>query len=177
MFGCAGSCAGEVPLKTSDRVSADKLRGGFYTPPGLVRVCLERVSELVGARDGLVVLEPSSGDGAFIRGLSGHRLAAQVSAVTAIELVSAEAEKCRRQAPTAGFSIEVIAASALSQQMWRESRHDVAVGNPPFVRFQFVTPDDVAASAVLASHLGLSFAGVSNLWLPVFLAALSALKD
>lgn len=168
-------------MKTSDRVSADKLRGGFYTPPDLVRVCLERVSELVGDRNGLVVLEPSSGDGAFIRGLSGHRLAAQVSAVTAIELLDAEADKCRRQAPKPGFDLEVITGSALRHvlrhEMWRDSRYDVAVGNPPFVRFQFVTPDDVAASAVLARHLGLSFAGVSNLWLPVFLAALSALKD
>jgi adenine-specific DNA-methyltransferase len=164
-------------LKTSDRVSADKLRGGFYTPPDLVRVCLERVSELVGDRNGLVVLEPSSGDGAFIRGLSGHRLAAQVSAVTAIELLDAEADKCRRQAPGPGFELDVITGSALRREFWRHSRHDVAVGNPPFVRFQFVTPDDVAASAVLARHLGLSFAGVSNLWLPVFLAALSALKD
>src|SRR5262249_21875209 len=138
---------------------------------------LERVAELVGNRPGLAVLEPSSGDGAFIRGLSGHRLAAQVSAVTAVEIVAAEAEKCRRQVPATGFGLDVVTGSALSQEMWRESRHDVAVGTPPFVRFQFVTPDDVAASAVLANHLGLSFAGVSNLWLPVFLAALSALKD
>ena len=171
------ACAREVPLKTSDRVSADKLRGGFYTPPDLVRVCLDRVSELAGDRTGLTVLEPSSGDGAFIRGLAEHRLAAQVSAVTAIELLDAEAEKCRRHAPAAGFGLEVIAGSALRPEAWRTRRHDVAVGNPPFVRFQFVTADDVAAAAVLARHLGLSFAGVSNLWLPVFMAALSALKD
>jgi len=164
-------------MKTSDRVSAAKLRGGFYTPPGLVRVCLDRVGELVGDRDGLVVLEPSSGDGAFIRGLSEHRLTARVSAVTAIELVDQEAEKCRRQAPATGFGLDVIAGSALRQQTWRERKYDVAVGNPPFVRFQFVPPDDVAASAVLARHLGLSFTGVSNLWLPVFMAALSAVKD
>ncbi|HWF83069.1 MAG TPA: hypothetical protein VN695_21035, partial [Streptosporangiaceae bacterium] len=106
-----------------------------------------------------------------------HRLRDQVSAVTAIELIDAEAEKCRHRAPASGFDLDVIAGSALRHEMWRESRHDVALGNPPFVRFQFVTPDDVAASSVLARHLGLSFAGVSNLWLPVFLAALSALKD
>jgi adenine-specific DNA methylase len=164
-------------MKTSDRVSADKLRGGFYTPPSLVRVCLDRVGELVGDRDGLVVLEPSSGDGAFIRGLDGHRLAAQVCAVAAIELVDEEAEKCRSQAPVSGFDLDVVAGSALRHEMWRERKYDVAVGNPPFVRFQFVPPDDVAASAVLARHLGLSFTGVSNLWLPVFMAALSALKD
>src|SRR5215472_1367875 len=168
---------GEAPLKTSDRVSADKLRGGFYTPPALVRVCLERVRELAGDRDGLVVLEPSSGDGAFIRGLSEHRLAAQVSAVTAIEIAGPEADKCRNLVPAAGFDLDVVTGSALSHEVWQERRYDVAIGNPPFVRFQFVAHDDVTASAVLADHLGLSFAGVSNLWLPVLLAALSALKD
>lgn len=166
-------------MKTSDRVSADKLRGGFYTPPDLVRACLERVSALVGDRDGLVVLEPSSGDGAFLRSLSCHRLAARVSAVTAIELVAQEAEKCRlvRDARGPGFDLDVITGSALRPEVWREARYDIAVGNPPFVRFQFVPPGDLAASAVLARHLGLSFTGVSNLWLPVFLAALSALRD
>ena len=166
-----------MPLKTSDQVSPDKLRGGFYTPPGLVRVCLDRISELVGGRHELAVLEPSSGDGAFVRGLSAHRLAAHVASVTAVEVVGPEAEKCRRQAPTAAFGLDVITGSALNAEIWRDSKYDVAIGNPPFVRFQFVTPDDLAASAGLARHLGLSFGGVSNLWLPVFLAALSALKD
>jgi hypothetical protein len=164
-------------VKTSDQVSADKLRGGFYTPPGLVRACLDRAGELAGDRQDLTFLEPSSGDGAFLRGLTGHRLAARVRSVTAIEAVAAEARKCRREAQAADFDVEVVCGSALRDATWREGRYDVAVGNPPFVRFQFVTPEDVAASAALASRLGLSFAGVSNLWLPVFLAALSALRD
>lgn len=169
-------------MKTSGQVSPDKLRGGFYTPPGLVRVCLDRISELVAGRRELAVLEPSSGDGAFVRGLSAHRLAAAVRIVTAVEVVAAEADKCRQApAPTstssATFELDVITGSALNGEIWRDSKYDIAIGNPPFVRFQFVTSDDVAAAAGLARHLGLSFAGVSNLWLPVFLAALSALKD
>ncbi len=164
-------------MKTSDQVSADKLRGGFYTPPALVRVCLDRIRELVGDRGGLTVLEPSAGDGAFVQGLSRHRLAPQVSALTAIEPVRDEAEKCRAHAGAVSFRLDVLTESALAGSTWRKAGYDVAVGNPPFVRFQFVTPQDIAGSAVLARDLGLPFAGVSNLWLPVFLAAMSALKD
>jgi adenine-specific DNA-methyltransferase len=162
-------------------VSAEKLRGGFYTPPGLVRACLDRVGELVGDRSGLTVLEPSSGDGAFIRGLARHRLADQVSRVTAFEIIGPEAEKCRAEGSGAGFDLDVITGSVLNggPALGRgcDVGFDVALGNPPFVRFQFVTADDVAGSGALAERLGLSFAGVSNLWLPVFLAALSALRE
>ena len=52
----------------------------------------------------------------------------------------------------------------------------MAVGNPPFVRFQFVDDADKASLDRLALRLGTSFGGVSNLWIPVFLGALSRLR-
>ena len=52
----------------------------------------------------------------------------------------------------------------------------MAVGNPPFVRFQFVDDRDRSAATQLAEKLGVSFHGVSNLWIPVLLASLSRLR-
>jgi adenine-specific DNA-methyltransferase len=164
-------------VKTADQVSGDKLRGGFYTPVELVRVCLDRLDALTSGREGLSVLEPSAGDGAFIRGLARHRVSSRVAEVMAIERVAAEAAKCFAGASPVPFDLNVVTGSALDHEHWEQPRYDAAIGNPPFVRFQFVPPGDVDAAAVLASHLGLSFAGVSNLWLPVFLAAMTALKD
>ncbi|HEX9035215.1 MAG TPA: class I SAM-dependent methyltransferase [Streptosporangiaceae bacterium] len=164
-------------MKTADQVSSNKLRGGFYTPAGLVRVCLDRLDALTSGREGLSVLEPSAGDGGFIRGLAGHSVSSRVTAVTAIERVATEAAKCRAGASSVAFDLDVVTGSALDREHWERPRYDAAIGNPPFVRFQFVPPDDVDAADDLARHLGLSFAGVSNLWLPVFLAAMTALKD
>ncbi len=66
-------------MKAIDVMSAEKLRGGFYSPPTLVRACLDRIAALrSGDAKPLRVFEPSAGDGAFIRGLRDHVTADQV---------------------------------------------------------------------------------------------------
>jgi adenine-specific DNA-methyltransferase len=170
-----GRRAGRSALKTADQLTADKLRGGFYSPPGLVKACLDRVAALTHGRDALWVLEPSAGDGAFVRGLSGHELASRVEHVTAVELNADEARKCRTALATATFPGTVIAKSVLNGARPLLDRYDVAVGNPPFVRFQFLTVEDRQGAAEVALDSGVALGGVSNLWIPVFLSALTRL--
>ncbi len=167
---------GEEHVRTREEVSAEKIRGGFYSPPDLVRVCWDRVHMLVGDRRDLRILEPSAGDGTFIRGLSHHRLAAQVRFVTAIEVLESEAKKCSAAAFDPTLQADVIEDSVISWSCTTDAMFDVAVGNPPFVRFQFVKAADKQAIAKLAIRYRLSFGGVSNLWIPVLLAALSRLR-
>src|SRR5436190_118754 len=78
------------PLKTSSEVTADKLRGGFYSPEPLVRVCLDRASALLKGDGPLRALEPSAGDGGFLAGLARHKLGSRVTWVTAVEIVDKE---------------------------------------------------------------------------------------
>ncbi|MFB8279775.1 Eco57I restriction-modification methylase domain-containing protein [Nocardia colli] len=163
-------------MKTRSEVSADKLRGGFYSPDQLVDVCLDRVLDLLDGRDRVAVLEPSAGDGGFIRGLRRHPVASLVSTVTAVEFAPAEATKARNTLIDSGFAGQVVNDSALNPAAVKEL-HDVAVGNPPFVRFQFVSNTDRDHADELGRRIGVSFTGVSNLWIPVFLSALSNLRN
>src|SRR6266536_1962199 len=133
---------GEKRMRTREEVSAEKIRGGFYSPPDLVKVCWDRVHMLVGDRRDLRILEPSAGDGTFIRGLSHHRLAAQVRLVTAIEVLESEAKKCSAAAFDPTLQADVIEDSVISWSCTTDAMFDVAVGNPPFVRFQFVKAAD-----------------------------------
>lgn len=161
-------------VKTYDEVSASKLRGGFYTPDALVDLCLDRALELADGRSELTVLEPSAGDGAFIRGLARHHAGRLVAHVYASELVPEEASKSRSALEQASLEGTVRSGSYLQHRALRD--YDVAIGNPPFLRFQFVADADVAASRNLA--VGDTPIGrVSNLWIPVFLKALSELTD
>jgi adenine-specific DNA-methyltransferase len=162
-------------VKTEGQVSAEKLRGGFYTPDRLVDVCYARIAELAGG-DGLRVLEPSAGDGAFVRGLRRSPLRAAVAAVIAIEPMEIEAEKARRALAESGLAGQVAAASAIAWAASTDEACDLAVGNPPFVRYQFVSAADRAAALRLGERLGMRVAGVANLWIPVLLGALSRLR-
>ena len=163
-------------VRTAERVSADKLRGGFYSPASLVRACLDRVSALAGGQDGLRVLEPSAGDGAFVRGLAGHEMARRVAGLTAVEINAAEAARCQAALDAAPFGGAVIPGSVLGTARPRPGRYDIAVGNPPFVRFQFLSGDDRRGALGVARDSGLPITGVSNLWIPVLLAALHGLR-
>lgn len=76
----------------------------------------------------------------------------------------------------AGMDGRVVNGSALDPHCVTDG-HDVAVGNPPFVRFQFVSQADREGAERLGQRIGLPFAGVSNLWIPVLLSALTNLRD
>lgn len=163
-------------MKTRDEVSAAKLRGGFYSPEPLVDVCLDRVLDLLNGRGNVTLLEPSAGDGGFIRGLARHAVGPLIDEVTAIEVVPEEAQQTRSALASSGLRGNVVTGSALDA-LSGDALHDVAVGNPPFVRFQFVSDIDRMDADRLGRRIGVPFAGVSNLWIPVLLAALTTLRD
>ena len=164
-------------MRTAAQTSAEKLRGGFYTPDALVDLCLRRVAALV-PRGRLRVLEPSAGDGAFVRGIArSAELRGRVSHLQGIEPLEIEAEKARRAVRGAGLAGAVSSESAIA---WAAAdaggAYDAAVGNPPFVRYQFASAADRAAADRLGDRMGLRFAAVGNLWIGVLLGALSRLR-
>lgn len=163
-------------MKVASEVAADKLRGGFYSPAALVQVCLDRAMSLVRDSPELQVLEPSAGDGAFITGLAEHPLAERVTSVTAIEIVPREAAICQQRLQKAAFGGETLQMSVLEWALTDRREFDLALGNPPFVRFQFVGDAERVNALRLGDELGVTFKGVSNLWLPILLAALGKLR-
>ena len=163
-------------MKVRDEVTAAKLRGGFYTPDSLVDLCLRRIVDLA-PREQLDLLEPSVGDGAFLRGLGRSDLAARGLRVHAVELVESEAHKSGVLLRNLGFAGQVENRSAVEWAFHTDQVFDAAVGNPPFVRFQFVEQDDRDFAALVGDKAGVSLGGVSNLWLPVLLGSLLRLKE
>ncbi len=159
-------------------MSADKLRGGFYTPPALVDLCLQRASALLDGADSVRALEPSAGDGAFVRGLAaaGSTLGVRVSEICAIEVVPAEAAKAERSLRCSGIAGRVLRRSVLGWAADTDEWFGLVVGNPPFVRYQFLSAADRAAIVALGARLGVAFSGVANLWIPVLLGALARLR-
>ena len=178
MCGPVGSACAPFSLarvKSMSEMSPAKLRGGFYSPDELVALCLDRVAELMphGLLD---AVEPSIGDGAFLRGLSHSALGARVSRVDGIEVNELEAEKSRRAMRTHGIGGRIELGSAVSWAARSNATYDVAIGNPPFLRYQFIGADDRDAIRSLGERLGLQFAGVGNLWIPVLLGCLARLR-
>lgn len=163
-------------MLTKDAVSSEKLRGGFYSPDVLVDLCLGRVNTLIQGRTNLRLFEPSIGNGAFLRGLHRHAIGRRISQVCGIEIVPEEAGTAAQELERVGLQGTVIEANVLEWNRSATDRFDIAVGNPPYVRFQFLSAEDRQRAIGIGIDLGVPGTAVSNLWIPVFLLALSRLE-
>jgi adenine-specific DNA-methyltransferase len=165
-------------MKFLDEVSDAKRRGGYYTPPLLALECFARLRDLAGNRP-LHILEPAAGDGAFLRAVPQAIELFEIARprFTCVELDEVEArtaEQCRR---SLGIDGEVRHDSFFTWARTREGRFDAVLGNPPFVRYQFVPRcqrDD--ADRIFARH-GKQLDGVANLWIPFVLISLELLRE
>src|SRR5690242_9804690 len=110
--------------------SATKLRGGYYTDPGIARFLTQWVMEIRPKR----LLEPGCGDGAFLQAI--HSVGTRsVESVTGFELDPDEAAKSAARAKDLRIpGAKVIPGDYLDwslKHLMAGSQFDGAVGNPP----------------------------------------------
>ncbi len=163
-------------MLTKDTVSDQKLRGGFYSPDLLVNLSLGRIHALTKRQSDLRLFEPSVGDGAFLKGLDRHPVGSQISEVLGVEIVREEAESASAELKRSGLHGRIVNANVLEWNQSTSEKFDVAVGNPPYVRFQFLSAEDRQRALGIGIDLGVPGSAVSNLWIPVFLLALARLN-
>ena len=165
-------------MKRRSEVSEAKLRGGFYTPAALVDHCLDRVLRMGGADRPRRWLEPSAGDGAFVRGCARFAESGRLGPthLTCVELLESEAARCRASLEPSPLDGEVVEGGFFSWASGGPRRFDVVVGNPPYVRYQFVDEAERAqAERRVRADTGRRLQGVSNLWIPFALVSLARL--
>lgn len=154
--------------------SAEKLRGGYYTPIDLASFAAQWVGEISPSS----ILEPSCGDGAFLQALANASLGK--SEITAIELNEIEASKASQRARSLSINANVIPtdflAWALRQMRPGGARYDAVVGNPPFIRYQYLPATFQAEAEKIFSELGCKFTKHTNAWVPFILASIALLR-
>ena len=153
-----------------------KLRGGYYTPDPLARFLTRWVCE----GDSRLILEPSCGDGVFFAAF-GQSEAPKNLAVRGFELDSIEAAKAKAAATRAGLgraeihAADFLAWAAKTIEAGAES-FDAAVGNPPFVRYQYLPPEFQERAEAIFELLDLPFTKHTNAWVPFVLASMALLR-
>ncbi|MBV8787102.1 MAG: class I SAM-dependent methyltransferase [Mycobacterium sp.] len=141
--------------------SAEKVRGGYYTPAPVARFLAGWVSQA-----GPKIVEPSCGDGAILRELTS--LSDQVHGV---ELDEQEAAKARRFAPVdAGSLFTWLASSAPGG--W-----DGVAGNPPYIRFGNWAAGQRDPALELMKREGLRPTRLTNAWVPFVVASTVLVRD
>lgn len=154
--------------------SPEKLRGGYYTPDDLAAFLVRWVAQISPER----VLEPSCGDGVFFKAAGALSLCSQI---IAFELDDVEARKAKDRATSAGLSqIDVRPSDfmgwALNAMNDEKERFDAIVGNPPFIRYQYLPPLFQARAEAIFQRLGCKFTKHTNAWVSFILACFELLR-
>jgi adenine-specific DNA methylase len=141
--------------------SADKVRGGYYTPAPVARFLARWVREA-----GPKIVEPSCGDGAILR-----ELAAVSGQAHGVELIADEAAKSRRFAPVDAENLFTWLAGA------RAGGWDGVAGNPPYIRFGTWASTQRDPALELMRREGLRPSRLTNAWVPFVVASVALVRD
>ncbi len=158
-------------------MSPKKHTGSFYTPPYIANFVVKRVAGKLDGRP-LKILEPSAGDGVFIRALSiSDRIKSNIDKLFAVEISAAEAEKI--SADNDLNKLEVICNDFLElQSELMDSDFNLVIGNPPYIKRNYLSNRQIELSAKIhASYPELSKNTVKNIWSAFLVRSISLLAD
>ncbi len=162
-------------MNFKENESVQKLRGGYYTPNDLAHFISRWVATATPKR----ILEPSCGDGRFFRPLATYT-GSGTSEVTAFELDTLEAEKAQLHAAELRLKATVRPTDFLGwvvNHLCEEGeRFDAVVGNPPFIRYQYLPENFQKLAEQIFQLLGCKFTKHTNAWVPFVLASIALLR-
>ena len=156
-------------MKLIKNASADKLRGGYYTPYPIADFILKW-----GINDSKEseILEPSCGDGVFIHQLVKNQL--PFKKLTGVEFNPEEAKK----ANGIGLKNTQILNTDFHQFCNEtKNRFDLIIGNPPYIRYQYFEPQQQIEAENIFIKAGLKYSRLTNAWVSFVVGSSLLLKE
>ncbi len=156
-------------MKLIKNATAEKLRGGFYTPEPIATFILKW--GINGSSD-YDILEPSCGDGVFLEQLKeqNHKF----KSVTAIEFDEIEAEKAD--------NIKLHKKTVINTDFHlycneTTERFDLVVGNPPYIRYQYFDEEQQNEAIKVFKRAKLKYSKLTNAWVSFVVGSSLLLKE
>lgn len=156
-------------MKLIENATAEKLRGGFYTPEPIAEFILRW--GINGSID-FDILEPSCGDGVFLEQLKN--LKSTYNSITAVEFDEREAEKADKIDLE---NTQVICADFHTYCNSTLQRFDLIVGNPPYIRYQYFQEEQQNEAIKVFNSAGLKYSKLTNAWVSFLVGASLLLKE
>ena len=161
-------------MKLKKESSQQKLRGAYYTPLQLANAMVK----LCASEKIHTVLEPSCGDGVFLDSLKQLSLIEIIDSVDAIEIEPEEAIFVQNKYLNF-HNIQVLNEDFFefySRIVSTQRQYDLIVGNPPYIRYQYLTETQrELQSSILTSH-GMKANKLINAWVAFLVACVQLLS-
>lgn len=152
-----------------------KLRGAYYTPKKAASKMVEFFKQDSSIR---TILEPSCGSGVFVDTVLEQGMLKEDGMLTAIDI---EADAVRKTGELAGHRANVRLLAMDFFQYYQDckdvQRFDLIVGNPPYIRYQYLEEEQRAMmSQILTSH-GMKANKLINTWVGFLVACVHLLEE
>jgi len=155
--------------------SPTKLRGGYYTDARLAQFLTRWVFEIKPRR----ILEPGCGDGIFFEAMGKVRNE-QLEYVLGFEIEPSEAAKARERGSTfMKIEPDIRTRDFLSWALIKftsRERFDGVLGNPPYIRYQYLDERLQNIAEAIFKYHSLPFTKHTNAWVSFVVASVALLN-
>lgn len=164
-------------MNFKENESAQKLEGAYYTPPKIA----DFISRWICEKYPLTILEPSCGEGVFVKSVASYLCPENVS-ITICDKDSDALYQATEIAREIGYKdIRHIEGDYVSWSIGellqqKHKTYDAVIGNPPFVRYQYLENEIKEAAQSLYVLLEKSFTKHTNLWVAFLMSSFELLN-
>lgn len=162
-------------MKLKENSTNQKLRGIYYTPNQLAKAMVEFFSD-----DNTIktVFEPSFGDGVFIDAIYNSKLFTKLEKIVAVEIQEEEVTKVQHTYRNNNvISVQHEDFFKYYAEHYQTEKYDLIAGNPPYIRYQYLTPEQrQIQSEILTSH-GMKSNKLINAWVGFVVACVQMLSE
>jgi adenine-specific DNA methylase len=154
--------------------SPQKLSGSYYTRPEIAGFLTQWALEIEPRR----ILEPACGDGVFLDAIARHRTS-WLESVVGCELHADAAKQARKKGRRLNGVCRLAIGDFLDWALARIGKtvpFDAVLGNPPFIRYQYLDSVAQARAEQIFKNAGLRFTKHTNAWVPFVIASLAMLR-
>lgn len=156
--------------------TAQKLRGAYYTPEKLAKFIVKQFESDIKNEKIKTILEPSCGDGVFLDALSKIKCINNVEMILGVEIEEEEAKKAKMKA-IENMNIVNEDFIKLYDKNLKNKKYDLIIGNPPYIRYQYLTDEQRAVQSDILVHNGMKSNKLINAWVCFLVAAVELLNE
>lgn len=154
--------------------SVQKLSGSYYTPRWLA----DYIIKWILGEKSQTILEPSCGDGVFFESLNCDL---DNLYITGIDTNETATRICRNKLKYSNVKHEILTEDFITWSIKNMTSgstktFDAAVGNPPFIRYQYLDKNVQENAQAFFGLMGMKFTKHTNAWIPFVMASIKFLR-
>lgn len=140
-----------------------KNTGSFYTPKSIADFLVSYLSDKLQDKKNISVLEPSAGDGIFVRTIYNNEIFSEkVKKVVAVEQSKKELTKITKAVKQKSFS--AIHSDFLEFQKENKQKFSLVVGNPPYIKKNLLKEYQIEHCKSIHQNANLADTKPKNIW-------------